>query len=428
MTVTTRRLLVHLGLLGLGACSWPGPRPLEGAVVHDVDAEPERTLRAGDAFRGRVFGMEFEAPGRDRRYVDAWDVGFAATPGTDGGETQPFASAYFWRRPDEDHFLRAVVGGIYNDVTWAQSPEGWGNLEHLVTLDTFTWPTATREWVDGVLEDDTEVVWGHVRPGLGLGYRRQVGPAQDNMLAVHFVGELGSLYFGRGDETPAGAELPSSTVEARARVRFRLDMLERNLLELPHDGYAVGADLVAGHRFDWDADPALSFSTDGADYLIGSVYAFGIHGLPGVGSEKHRMLGSVHVAGSDGTDRFSGPRLGGGPDPRGEEYGLVSRPILPGTGLGEFLPESYAVGYLGYRAQPFWFAFVDVGATLAWLGDLRTGAGPSRDETHRTVGVRLSSGFFGRTRFQVLYAHDFDVRRPEGEGGYELSAHITGYF
>ena len=96
-------------------------------------------------------------------------------------------------------------GGIYNDVTWAQSPEGWGNLEHLVTLDTFTWPSATREWVDGVLEDDTEVAWGHVRPGLGLGYRRQVGPAQDNMLAAHFVGEVGSLYFGRGDRTPASA-------------------------------------------------------------------------------------------------------------------------------------------------------------------------------------------------------------------------------
>jgi hypothetical protein len=64
----------------------------------------------------------------------------------------------------------------------------------------------------------------------------------------------------------------------------------------------------------------------------------------------------------------------------------------------------------------------------ARLGDLRTGAGPTRDETHRGVGVRLSSGFFGRTRFQVLYAYDFDVRRPDSEGGYELSAHITGYF
>ena len=36
----------------------------------------------------------------------AWDVGFASTPDTDGGEVQPFASAYFWRRPDEDRFLR----------------------------------------------------------------------------------------------------------------------------------------------------------------------------------------------------------------------------------------------------------------------------------------------------------------------------------
>jgi hypothetical protein len=428
MTVPVWRSLGLLAPLCFGACTWPGPTPQEGAIVHDVEAEPERTLRAGDAFRGRVFGIEFEAPGRDRRYVDAWDVGFASTPETEGGELQPFASAYFWRRPDEDRFLRAVIGGIYNDVTWAHSPEGWGNLEHLVTLDTFTWPTASREWVDGVLEDDTEVTWGHVRPGIGLGYRRQVGPAQDNMFAAHLVGEVGSLYFGRGDRTPSAAALPSSTIEARARLRVRLDMLERNLLELPHHGYAAGADLVAGHRFGWQTDPSLSFSDDGSDYVAVSAYAFGIRGLPGLASEKHRLLGSVHVASSDGTDRFSGLRLGGGPDPRGEEYGLVSRPILPGAGLGEFLPEGYAVGYFGYRIQPAWFAFVDIGGSIAWLDDVRRGVGSSGDETHRTLGVRVSSGFFGRTRFQVLYAHDFDLRRPDGEGGYELSAHITGYF
>jgi hypothetical protein len=152
--------------------------------------------------------------------------------------------------------------------------------------------------------------------------------------------------------------------------------------------------------------------------------------VPLIDSERHRLLGSVHAGAGDGTDRFSAPRIGGGPDPRGEEYGLVARPLLPGAALGEFFPRHYFLAYAGYRYEPLFFLFLDAGVTVGWLDrDRRTPAGIERQDGWLTaVGARLSSGFYGHTRFQLLYGYNFDVVRDGEEGGFELAFHVTGWF
>lgn len=424
---------------GLVACAAPGgvrpQEPATDAVVHDVDREPDRTLRAGDGYRGRAFGQVFEGAPRDRRSVAAWDVGVATAPRVEESSVLPFGSLYFWEHPDDATLFRATVAGVVNEVFYAHSPDGWGGKELVATFESFTWPGESGEFIDGEVRDAEKLYWGYARPGIGFGYRRSIGPAQDNMLALDLIQEAGVLYFGRGDSTGTDFVVPDSTLELRSRAQLRIDLLERNLLELPHAGVAAGADLVYGYRSNWedwgDASTGGNDADVTRDYLSFTGYAVGVTAVPFVASERHRVIGAVHGGAADGVDRFSAQRVGGGPDPRGEEYGLISRPILPGAAIGEFFPEHYAIAYAGYRYQPTFFAFIDAGASVGWLDRDRVQADGSvrrEDDMLTAVGARVSSGFFGRTRFQLLYAYNFDVIRDGEEGGAEFTAHIAGYF
>src|SRR5262245_31869819 len=81
-----------------------------------------RSLRAGEGFRTSLFGFDATVEPRDRRSTSAFDVGGAPYfKGPDEAQFIPFASFYFWRRPDEQWFLRATVGGLYNDILAAHS-------------------------------------------------------------------------------------------------------------------------------------------------------------------------------------------------------------------------------------------------------------------------------------------------------------------
>ncbi|MGH7337156.1 MAG: hypothetical protein ACREI7_06245, partial [Myxococcota bacterium] len=81
-----------------------------------------RSIRAGEGFRTSLFGFDVAEEARDRRSTSAMDLGAVAYfNGPDEAQFIPFASLYFWRRPDEQRFLRATVGGLYNDVVAARS-------------------------------------------------------------------------------------------------------------------------------------------------------------------------------------------------------------------------------------------------------------------------------------------------------------------
>lgn len=401
--------------------------------VHDLTQEPDRTLRAGDAFRAPLFGSIIERPGRSRRDVAAWDLGAANSPGLDDGDTLPLATVYLWQHPDDGRLFRALLNGVANELLYAEAIDG-GGAEWVAAFESLSWPGATGEWVDGQIDDREELAWGYVRPGLGLGWRRQVGPAQDNMVAADLIGEVGALYFGRGDATAATFDTPDSTLELRLHGKLRFDRLERNLIELPHDGLAAGADGIFGHRARWSdwGDPAIE-RHDAArtrNYALLTAYAFAIGPVPGLASDKHRLVGAVHAGLGDGVDRFSAVRIGGGPDTRGGEYELTARPVLPGAALGEYFPDDYALVYGGYRFEPAFFAFVDVGVTVGRLDrDRPTGTGRERRaDTMTAVSARLSTGFVGSTRLQLLGAYDFDAVRHGDEGAFAFVLQVSGYF
>lgn len=398
----------------------------------DLMQDPQQTIRAGQAFRAPLFGEVIERPARDRRDVWGWDLGFAVSPGLDDSDTMPLATLYGWQR-DDDHLFRALCNGVANELLYARAL-GDDGAEWLATFESQTWPGASGEWIDGEIDDRERIDWGFVRPGLGLGWRRQVGAQQDNLAAADLTGEAGALYFGRDGDTAPTFATPHSTLELRLHGKLRVDLLERNLIELPHAGFAAGLDAIFGHRARWTdwGDPAIEAHDGGStrNYGLLTAYAFGITGVPGVAGERHRLVAAVHTGLGDGTDRFSAQRVGGGPDTRGGEFELTARPVLPGAALGEYFPANYVLGYAGYRFEPAFFAFVDAGITFGQLDrDRQTvGGRERRTDAVTAVSVRLSTGCLGNTRLQLLGAYDFDAVRDGSDGALAIVLQVSGYF
>lgn len=403
----------------------------------DEPGMPYRPLLSGEGFRTKVLGREVRVEPRDRRVVNAWDLGIANSPRADSSEVLPFGALYFWRHPDEDTLFRGVVVGLFNEIYYAKSPKNWGSFEWIATLETFTVPVGQLEVIDGEDLESEDLIWGYVRPGLGFGYRRQIAPGkQDNMLALGFTVEPGLLFFDEGKDAATNFDAPQTTFESRFRLQFRMDALERNLIELPHCGFAVGADLVYGHRAPWDGwgrPGASTYHTPGSsrDYVGFTGYSLGVTGVPFVKSERHRLLAKVHGGVGEGVDRFSAVRVGGGPDPRGEEYGSVWRPFLPGAAINEFFPEHYVVALAAYRFEPTFFSSISLGGFIGYLERVRSSATRTlrkEEDVFPGVVTRLTTGFVLETRLQIEYAYNWGVIRKEEYGGHGVVVHVSGQF
>ncbi|MSR38215.1 MAG: hypothetical protein EXS02_05200 [Planctomycetes bacterium] len=401
--------------------------------VIDEDLVPWRTVRSGEGFRAQVFGQDVNAPARDRRYSNSVDAGIGRAFGADDAELQANAYVYFWRQPEDGHLLRGVLGGIYDELLWA-APIHDSGLERVLTFTNDTAPWSDSELIDGVAQDSEELAWGYVRLGVGIGFRRRVGEQQDNLFATDLIIEPGLLWFADGDRTDPTYETPETTFELRTHLQMRLDMLARNLLELPHEGFAFGADLVHGFRADWHdwgmPGDDLNQGADGDTYLSVTGYAFGITELPLIGTERQRIFASVHAGDGDNLDRFSAQRVGGGPDRRGIEFDTTVVPLLPGAARNEFFPDHYLILSAGFRQEVTFFAFIDAGAAVAWLDRDRAAATGSvrQNDQLSSVFTHLNSGFFGATRFQLGYAYGFDLIRDGDTGGNEILLQVTGRF
>jgi hypothetical protein len=400
----------------------------------EVPGRPYRTPRSGEGFTADLFGETIEVPPRDRRFVYAWDLGLAATaPGADEAEVLPFASLYFWHHPDEDRLLRAIVAGLFNEVFFAASPGGWGPFEVVLGFENLNVPLTQGELADGTRFDAEELETGYVRPGVGLGWRRLLDTGrQDNMLEVSLSAEPGYVYFEEGSDAAAAFSVPQDTFDLRAHLRVRLDALERNLLELAHSGFALGADGVWGYRTNWE-DWGTNRSEDagaGRDYAFLTAYALVALPLPFAASERHRLFASLHGGIGTATDRFSAPRVGGGPDPMGEEYGSTGRPIIPGAVIDEFFPERFVTAVVEYRWEAFFFAYAGPRASVSFLDvDRRRSRGIDRqDEVFASLGFRLTTGFVFETRLQLDYNHNFGVVRRGEYGGHEVVVHVSREF
>ena len=71
-------------------------------------------------------------------------------------------------------------------------------------------------------------------------------------LAGSLTVEPGYLYFHPGHDAAPDFGAPQDTFELRGHFSLRGDALKRNLLELPHLGFAFGGDATIGRRFNWD--------------------------------------------------------------------------------------------------------------------------------------------------------------------------------
>lgn len=405
----------------------------EPLLLHQ--AEPYRTPLAGEGFQAEVFGHEVTVPPQDRRSVDAWTAGIQFNLEDPANELMiPFGALYLWRHPDENTLFRAELAGFYNEVFYARSPAGWGPFEWVSTLRSYTLPFGRSELIDGKKLESEELTWGNAWVGFGLGYRRRTWPGkQDNMFAVDLLVEPSYSYFDRTKESASAFTAPHNTTGIRAHLELRLDSLVRNVLSLPHRGFALGGDLVYGHRFDWqpwgiDREyPAAS----GRDYQYLTAYLLAVGKVPFVASERQRLLGAFYGGIGRHLDRFSAPRVGGGPAPLGEEYGSTDRPVLPGAALDEFFPRNYAILLGEYRWEVLFFTYLHVRCSVAMLDRLRQddhGRLYYSEDSFASFGVGATTGFFFASRLDLDYSYNTAVIRNGHSGGNAVVVRVSEKF
>lgn len=406
-------------------------------IAASFPSVPARADSSQKEFRAKVFGRWITVKPGDPRSVTAWDTGLdISEPPPEGSEILPFGEFYIWRHPDSRTLFRAEISGVWDDIFLARRIDG--PLEAVLTFTNYTVPFPQSELVDGKELKTEQLLWGYIRPGFGIGWRRQVWPGnQDNMLAADLTIEPGFLFFAKGSDTARNFTAPRDTPELRAHLQVRWDALRRNLIKLPQEGYAAGADLVYGYRpgwRDWGIDRAQAAS-GGREYASFAGYFLAAGGVPWVPlaplvKERHRLIGAIYGGSGYHLDRFSAVRVGGGPNPFGEEYGSTYRPILPGSAIYEFSPQQYLLATVEYRYQPAFFACIGLDASAGWLDRFRrTGTQiVKKNDVLPAIGTRLTTGFFFDTLLQIAYNHNFGVVRENSFGGNEILINISGEF
>ncbi len=391
---------------------------------------------AGEGFSTTFLGEKVTVPARDRRSINAWVAAAALNiPAPSSRQIEPIAVLYFWRRPNDEKIFYGDVSILYNNLFFAKNFEGSKNFEWVVTFENYTIPFAQNEIIDGRDDEDQELIWGYVRPGLGIGYRTNVAPFhEDNMFAVDFTIEPGYLYFADSN-TGAGFRDPQDTFELRTKLQVRMDAMTRNTLSLATQGFVAGADALFGHRFNWErwGINGNNSASEGRNYASLTGYTSIAGGLPFL-SQRHRLIGSLRAGFGYQMDRFNHTptsRLSGGIHPVAEEYHSSYLPIVPGAAMLEFFPKRYAMAYGEYRYATTFFSFAHVYAGTAYLNAKRQySSGISRSETIMPfVGARFTTGFFGDTRLVLDAAHNFGVKRKNnGYGGTQIVLSVSGEF
>jgi hypothetical protein len=420
-------------------------------LTESVQADDYRTPRAGEEYHSELWGMSATAPKRDRRRVTALSLGLNYIPDgpsspvvfpfggallfpnehSEGQDVfQPLGAFYVWRHAEDNkQRFRGVISGLYNDLRYNFAPEFMHDgPEFVFTFENLTIPVGRPEYVEGQSIDTAELEWYYARAGLGLGYRTLIGPGhQDNTLELALTYEPGYLWFERGSDIAQNFITPQDTYEGRVHFRLRADTLERNILELAHQGFSTGTDLVYGHRNNWEnwGEPQLGSTHAGAqkDYFAASAYMVAAGGIPGVNSERHRLIASAYAGVGKDLDRFSAFRLSSRPN--AWEWDALSIPDLPSAAFGEFYSRSYGLMELRYRYEALFFFYPYLRGSLAWIDRLRfkdNGQIGNQMDSLPSLGTGLISGAPGNSEVTLDYSYNFGMLRNSG-GGPQFGGH-----
>jgi hypothetical protein len=402
-------------------------------------AGQDRSPRAGESYSGTVFGLPIEIPARDRRTVTYLAAGLLSVPqGPEDHRDAPAGELFLWRNRREGRELfRAEIAVIANSVRYNRALSDSG-LESVLTLEGATLPWALSDSVEGMRDAAAELKVRSYRGGAGLGFRRPLAPGlQDNFFEVAMTYEPGYLAFRRAGETAPDFILPRDSFERRAHLRVRADAFERNLLELPHEGWAAGLDAKDGRRSGWRSwgGGVLGFhdGAEGDHWSSVTAYAVAASEVPFAPGDRHRFVASIYAGAGSHLDRFSAPRLDGFSN--AGDWEALSRPVLPGAASDEFFPSRYTIANLEYRYEPVFFLFLQARGTLAWLDRPRltdSGGTVDRVEPLHAVTLAATSGFFWNLSFEVAWSHNFGVlRRRAGfveKGGNAFYVSLTKTF
>lgn len=397
-----------------------------------VGEEKYRTPRAGERLRGTfpLFGFELDIPARDRSKVSALNLGVAVYQPKVGEDAFIPFGAYYYTDSWEEHRrrLRAIFVGVVNYVDFFEGSWNDTGIELTASWENYTLPIPSSLIIEDEELEDSEIYWGYLRAGFGLGWRGKIAPWQfDNNIAIHFLYEPGLLYFDDTKKTAPNYIVPSTTYEDRYHIRLRIDALERNIMELRHSGWAGGIDAIRGHRYNWkDHDFNGSFrEKDTQTYYLVSAYVTWAGG-PDFLSERHRFITSLYGAFSpdDGLDRYSALRLGGGPS--GDESEALSRSPIPGMRFDEFIVSRYLLFSLEYRFELLFFLYLHVKGSIGVLRrmelkDNETEVALSKNEWIGSVGMALTSGFIWDSQIYLEYVSERGMfRGKERQQGHNV--------
>ncbi len=387
----------------------------------------DRAPLAGEGFRTEIFGRKVTVPGRNRRDLTAIDLGLAASmPGPTGNKVLPYGALFLYRADDDDRRrLRGIIAALYNDIEYADGRDLPGDFEWVLGLENYWIPFDRSEYISGELQRDEEIEEGRIHLKLGGAWRLPVSPGHtDNAMRVRLTWEPGYLFFEKGFSAPPSFTKPENTTDHRVVLRVSYDGLTRNLFEYKHKGIAFGTELIGGFRGqdwrDWGgADPHSGSST--REYVIWTGYFHAAGPVPFVRDRRrNRWTGGIHFALSEDADRFSAPRLGGGPS--GDETGALSYPLLPGAMINEFFSGRFVTAHMEYRREVLFFLFTHFRLTGAYLRrryNMDTGI-DMRNDLLGAATIGLSSGFLFESMIRLNYSFNTGVIRNGEHGGHEL--------
>jgi hypothetical protein len=389
-------------------------------VIKPAQEPVYHTPLAGQECDIDLMGRAIHIPSRNCDNEQAITLGGVYfDPQLGGTDILPIGALY-WRHRWEKSRLRAVVSIFDNELDVAKS--FGGEFEILGHLENDTVPFAMQEVVDGKEVAESSIIWGDFSGWLGAGWRRPVSPFQfANDLTLQLFYHAGYLYSKPVTETGKNVRLPPDTFVHGMRVRARYDGFRRNLLELPHDGWAAGMDLELTRRNNWsDANyGGLLFKGDDTrDYAKFSGYLSGAMGIPGL-SERDRLLVSIYGGFSPDSqlDRFSAFRLGGGPFPT-ETVDLYRHPF-PGALFDQFPVSEYGIGTVEYRRELLFFLFLHLRETLVWANRINLTSQEQKSSPFNgaAFSVGLTSGFLWDSLLYLEYTYDDGILRngPNGD-------------